>query len=389
MGIEFNNGSLEDAVKNAVRSQVEERVSGLLCPVHQLSPQIEWSEDVDGQKWSVHGCCQDLINMVRSEFGAEEVPVDTAEEGKIASCAPPYAKVRPPSQALVYQILIASPSDVQEERKLVRDLIYDWNASNSADTGVVLLPVMWETHSAPEMGDRPQAIINRKIVEQCHALVAMFWTRIGTPTGNFESGTVEEIEQFVSSGRRAMLYFSSKPVAPDRIDHQQMTGVRAFQEKCRPMGLIDGYDSLADLKEKLWRHLIKLARDLASEHKETKAETMIESLETPPHASSEFNAAVTRSNLLWRTEKDSDPHGTAEGKKILRSLGETLVTYAVKLSTKLETADFEALEGLIKTTRELQRHQTYLDGGASFNEFWKLGDQVYSELQAILRRVKK
>ena len=42
----------------------------------------------------------------------------------------------------------------------------------------------------------------------------MFWTKLGTPTGVADSGTVEEIDQFVEANKPAMLYFSSRPAGP-------------------------------------------------------------------------------------------------------------------------------------------------------------------------------
>ena len=94
-------------------------------------------------------------------------------------------------QVTVYKVLIASPSDVVHERKAIPEVIGSWNATHSEDYGVILMPVMWETHSTPGMGDRPQAILNKQLVASCDLLVWAFWTRIGTYTGVAESGTVE------------------------------------------------------------------------------------------------------------------------------------------------------------------------------------------------------
>jgi len=65
-------------------------------------------------------------------------------------------------QAMVYRVLIASPSDVPEERRSIPEVIHGWNDLHSVDKAVDLLPVKWETHATPEMGDRPQAIINNQ-----------------------------------------------------------------------------------------------------------------------------------------------------------------------------------------------------------------------------------
>ncbi len=58
-------------------------------------------------------------------------------------------------ESIVYRILIASPSDVDEEREVAARVIQDWNDLNSFNKKIVLLPVRWETHSFPTYGVRP------------------------------------------------------------------------------------------------------------------------------------------------------------------------------------------------------------------------------------------
>jgi hypothetical protein len=109
----------------------------------------------------------------------------------------------------VYRILIASPSDVEDERETIVRLIQEWNDLNSYTRHVTLLPLRWETHAAPNYGTRPQEVINRAIVDDCDLLVGVFWTRIGSPTGVADSGTLEEIERVGKAGKPIMLYFSN------------------------------------------------------------------------------------------------------------------------------------------------------------------------------------
>lgn len=52
--------------------------------------------------------------------------------------------------AKVYKVFIASPDDVHNEREIVRSVIMRWNAINAESKKIVLLPVGWETHAAPE-----------------------------------------------------------------------------------------------------------------------------------------------------------------------------------------------------------------------------------------------
>jgi len=156
--------------------------------------------------------------------------------------------------ATVFKVMIASPGDVREERKLIREVLYDWNDIHSEMRKIVLLPVAWETHSSPEMGDRPQAIINRQL-KDCDLLVGVFWTRIGTATGDYPSGTVEEIEEHIKKGKPTMLYFSSKPVSPDEVDRDQYSELKKFKDSCVSRGLYERYSTTAEFKDKLDRQL--------------------------------------------------------------------------------------------------------------------------------------
>jgi len=158
-------------------------------------------------------------------------------------------------EAKVIQIMIASPSDVSEERTIIRDIIYEWNAINTVYKKVVLLPIGWETHSTPEMGDRGQAILNKQILKDSDILVAVFWTRIGTPTGDQKSGTVEEIMEHYNNDKPTMIYFSNKPVELDSVDRDQYQELQTFKDWCKNEGLIHEYSSIEDFSKSFYRHL--------------------------------------------------------------------------------------------------------------------------------------
>lgn len=162
----------------------------------------------------------------------------------------------------VFKVVIASPSDVGAERNIIREVLAEWNAVHSEMRNVVLLPVGWETHSSPEMGDRPQAIINKQILKDCDLLVGVFWTRIGTATGDYPSGTVEEIEEHIKAGKPVMLYFSSAPVLPDSVDADQYAKLKKFKDSCKSRGLLETYSDINDFKSKFYRQLqLKLNSD--------------------------------------------------------------------------------------------------------------------------------
>lgn len=160
-----------------------------------------------------------------------------------------------PYEARVLKVMIASPGDVSAERQTVRDVLTEWNHIHSEDRGLVLMPIGWETHSSPTMGDRPQAIINKQILSNCDLLVAVFWTRIGSPTGVAVSGTVEEIQEHLNAGKPAMIYFSAAPVRPDSVDEIQYAALKEFKKECFKKGLVESYDTLGEFRDKFSRQL--------------------------------------------------------------------------------------------------------------------------------------
>ncbi len=160
-------------------------------------------------------------------------------------------------------MLIASPSDVNEEREAITQTIHDWNSLNSTETGKVLLPVRWESHSAPAMGDRPQGIINNQVVRDCDMLIGAFWTRLGSPTGVEESGTVEEIKLFLKQQKPVMLYYSKKPVDMDEADLDQVQKLKEFKKSIRDKGIQEQYCSIDELKQKLIRQLTIVMRGIS------------------------------------------------------------------------------------------------------------------------------
>ena len=160
-----------------------------------------------------------------------------------------------PFDAKIFRVMIASPSDVISEREIVRDVLAEWNAIHADKRGIVFLPVGWETNASPSMGERPQAIINKQILKDADLLVGVFWTRLGTATGAYPSGTVEEIEEHIASGKPAMLYFSRAPVMPESIEPDQYAALNKFRDSCKDRGLLDSYSSAIEFQGKFYRQL--------------------------------------------------------------------------------------------------------------------------------------
>ena len=159
-----------------------------------------------------------------------------------------------PRPASCYEVLIASPGDVLAERQIIVDCIEDWNAAHSRSKNVILQPRRWELDVYPEMGDRPQKIINKQIVDNADILFGVFWHRAGTPSGGARSGTIEEIERSVDRKKPVFLYFSQAAV-PMPYDAAQLAAVQQYKGRMRQRGVAFDFPDVHEFRRMISRHL--------------------------------------------------------------------------------------------------------------------------------------
>ncbi|MNQ63730.1 hypothetical protein D3C85_781220 [compost metagenome] len=165
--------------------------------------------------------------------------------------------------AKVLPVMIASPSDVLDEREAVRRELAEWNVIYSKTQGAVLLPVGWETHTSPELAGRPQEIINERLLNDADLLVGIFWTRVGSHTGKAISGSVEEIERHMTAGKPVLLYFSEAPVHPASVVKEQFEALQNFKSWAMERGLVESFATPDEFTAKFRRQLPITLRDNA------------------------------------------------------------------------------------------------------------------------------
>lgn len=165
-----------------------------------------------------------------------------------------------------YSCLLISPNDVEDERQAISEIISSWNAQIGEALEARVELVKWELHSIPEMGDEPQAILNRQLVDNCDFGIAVFWSRLGTPTVDHESGSVEEIEQLMERGAKVRIYFS-KQLLPHDLDLGQLKKLREVKAQFESKGLLGQYNDIAHLREQVILHLTKTVAELLVKEK--------------------------------------------------------------------------------------------------------------------------
>lgn len=154
--------------------------------------------------------------------------------------------------ATVVYVMIASPSDVREARDAVHKALDRWNESNTSMRKVALVPIRWETSAVPMLGNSPQAIINKQLVDKADIVIALFGSKLGTVTPAAVSGTAEEIDQAETDGKPIHLYFSTAPLAND-VDPDQLKALRAFQAELEQRGLYGTFGSTEELTAHVWQ----------------------------------------------------------------------------------------------------------------------------------------
>jgi hypothetical protein len=158
----------------------------------------------------------------------------------------------------IIHVMIASPSDLSDERRAVERAINKWNWFNTIDRSVVLLPLMWEHQAYPDQGAPAQEKINQQLLSRSNMLIALFKNRLGTPTENYESGTAEEIALHLEKDKHVSIYFSSINDANDLEEKQRLNN---YRDKMWKTGLGHEFGDANTLESDVYDHLSLIIPD--------------------------------------------------------------------------------------------------------------------------------
>lgn len=153
-----------------------------------------------------------------------------------------------------FEVLVSCPSDLQDIVSDINQTVERFNETYSNYLGIQIKARHWTTDSYPKSGGRPQGLLNEILVDSCDAAIAVFWTKFGTPTGEFGSGTEEEIEMMLQDNKQVFLYFAEMDVPyGETIDPR----VKEFKENYSEKGLYWTFKNKEGFREMLFAHLSK------------------------------------------------------------------------------------------------------------------------------------
>jgi hypothetical protein len=135
-------------------------------------------------------------------------------------------------QIKLYRVFIASPGDLADERKALRDLVERINGICSKETDWRIELLGWED-TLPGTG-RPQELINADL-DKADLFIGCLWQRWGTPSGDgnktgFEEEFTRSFEKYKTTGSPEIWLFF-KEVEPIRLSDpgEQLQKVLAFR----------------------------------------------------------------------------------------------------------------------------------------------------------------
>lgn len=148
-----------------------------------------------------------------------------------------------PREVSEFRIVVASPSDSYETRKAVFDVLHELNRSLEVQ-GISIRGLGWEEYVTPGIAADSQAVINEQLLTEYDILIAILATKLGTPTSNSVSGTVEEIEHAIANTKSSMGNFRVQVYFRDRIENisnisiDEYRKVAEFRESLKARGVL-------------------------------------------------------------------------------------------------------------------------------------------------------
>lgn len=137
-----------------------------------------------------------------------------------------------PYPITVYKIMLSCPGDIDDQYKNdIRSAADLFNKTTGRNLNILLDIVDWKSDSYPESRKKGQEAINEQLVNKSDMIIALFWTRFGSPTDKYGSGTEEEIELMIKNNKNVFLYFLTKETKLNKEVLEQYNKILEFKEK--------------------------------------------------------------------------------------------------------------------------------------------------------------
>lgn len=174
-----------------------------------------------------------------------------------------------PGSPTVLRVVVASPSDVQQERDCLPRVIDELNHGLAGQLALRLELWRWETDTSPGFhAAGPQGRIDDAMrIEDSQIVIGIFWRRFGTPVEDAQSGTEHELRRAIESWRETrhphiMIYFNQEPYNPTSVsDLDQWRDVLTFRGSLPREGFWWHYQGSTEFERYVRQHLQQYLRE--------------------------------------------------------------------------------------------------------------------------------
>jgi hypothetical protein len=233
-----------------------------------------------------------------------------------------------------FKIFLASPGDLEEERKVAQRVAQDLSDAMGASEQICVEILNWER--VPPGGDRPQDRINR-LVDQCDLFLGLLGNRWGQETGipEYTSGFQEEWER--AKARRSKsgqpeIWLMLRKIDDGHLSDPgpQLRKVMQFRKRlvkkkeCFFREFVNPEDLERQLRNYLTKYLLSFSRQVRPEPSQAT---------TSPRSASEGDAPGAMVTESMAGIADSDP---------VRQIAESLQAVALKAAGKIAETSAEA-----------------------------------------------
>ncbi len=252
------------------------------------------------------------------------------------------------------RVFVSSPGDVQEERKVVDDIVRRINRTQGDEYGVRLETWKWEENVVPQIGPNAQGVVDAQMPTY-DIYLGIMGHRFGSPTGRYGSGTEKKFKDALRQWGRVgtpwiLFYFNESAVNPATLNLEQYAKVRKFRDQVQKKGLYAKYEDLRDgsspFSEQVDDHLRKSIPLLVKPAKPDAAEPGKPTLRPKP--------SIPQAYLNWLCSDCADVDLLGMQVKEGRSL--KLDNVYVPLTTQAREMTAEHLE---EESREQRENRSY------------------------------
>jgi hypothetical protein len=169
-----------------------------------------------------------------------------------------------------FRIFLASPSGLDHYRRAAREAFEHVRLTIASPRAVAFDPIGWE--DIPAGFGRPQSIINAKL-DECNVLIGILGKQLGTPTGEAESGFVEEYERMAARARArepvSIRIYPLRLTDEDLADPgDKLKSVLNFRDQLYRDVLVTEVGGVEDFALRLYRDLVALVLDADERRRE-------------------------------------------------------------------------------------------------------------------------